>query len=291
MKKWQNIEEILNRLIVRFMELIGSLLKKSTPSKIKKKIQQGQKKIGHKKEKLHKGLGNSKQKSIQAMITLKQWLMMLPLKLQSLLGLVIEKFQVLKSKKIRPLEMLMLIGAFLAPLLYKLKSWWAGLRPETIAISVIGTATFGLTALGLITSAQKMTEDEGVAREPAAKVEKATKISTRPHYYKVDEKQFTVLNVQMPVYVGGVNDLRSLRVDLTITPSNRYIKEFLFDHEHLVQDKLNSSIRPIVPEFPLEKEGKRILKEKARQEINELLKELKIKGEIKDVHIHSMLAG
>jgi hypothetical protein len=258
---------------------------------VQKKIQQGQKSLGNKKEKLHQGVDRSKEKSIHALSALKKWLMMVPTKLQHILGQFIEKLQSLKAKKLRPTEAIMVVAAFLAPLLYKLKGWWAGLRPETIALTIIGSAAFGLTTLGLVTSTQKMTEDEGVAREPAAKVERATKISTRPHYYKVNEKQFTVLNVQMPIYVGGVNEIRSLRVDLTITPSNRYIKEFLYDNEYLVQDKLNSTIRPIVPEFPLEEEGKRILKEKVRLELNELLEKLEIKGEIKEVHIHSMLAG
>ena len=291
MKKWQNIEEILNRFILKLMQLIRTIFRKSTPSKVQKKIQQGQKSLGNKKEKLHQGVDRSKEKSIHALFALKKWLMMVPLKLQNLLATLFEKLQALKTKKFRPAEAIMVVAAFLAPLLYKLKGWWAGLRPETIALTIIGSAAFGLTTLGLVTSTQRMTEDEGVAREPAAKVERATKISTRPHYYKVDEKQFTVLNIQMPIYVGGVNKIRSLRVDLTITPSNRYIREYLYDHEYLVQDKLNSSIRPIVPEFPLQEEGKRILKEKVRLELNELLQKHKIKGEIKEVHIHSMLAG
>lgn len=291
MKKWQNVEEILNRFILKLLSLVGLVLKKSTPSRVQKKLQQGQRKLVHKKEKLHVGLGKSKKKSFQLLTQLKYWPNKIIFKVQEFLGLVITKVQSFKPRKIHPFEPFMLLAAFLAPLLYKIKNWWGGLKPETIALTVVGTAAFGLTTLGLITSTQKITEKESPAREPAAKVEKATKISTRPHYYKDNEKQFTVLNVQMPIYVGGVNDIKSLRVDLTITPSNRYIREYFFDNEYLVQDKLNSSIRPIVPEFPLEEEGKRILKEKVRQEVNELLKELEIKGEIKEVHIKSMLAG
>jgi flagellar basal body-associated protein FliL len=43
--------------------------------------------------------------------------------------------------------------------------------------------------------------------------------------------------------------------------------------------------------FPLENEGKIIVKEKIRKEINQMLHKRKIKGQITDVYIHSIIGG
>ena len=80
-------------------------------------------------------------------------------------------------------------------------------------------------------------------------------------------------------------------MDFTLVASNRYIKEYFYENIHLVKDRLNSSVHPIIPEFPLEQEGKQIIKDKIRLEVNKLIKDLRIKGHIDKVHIHSILAG
>ena len=84
-----------------------------------------------------------------------------------------------------------------------------------------------------------------------------------------------------------------LTFDFTVEGSNRYIAAYFSSrvNENLIKDKLNNSIEPIVPSFPLEEEGKRIIKLKIKEEINELVQKLKIKGYISKVYINNVLAN
>ena len=62
-------------------------------------------------------------------------------------------------------------------------------------------------------------------------------------------------------------------------------------NENLIKNQLNGSVEPIVPSFPLEEEGKRIIKLKLKEEINNLVKKLKIQGSISKVYIDNVLAN
>lgn len=286
MEKWQKIEELINRLIEQIFALLRVMVQKCTPAKVKSQVIKSQIAIKKKKKKVKNTLQNSKSKPKEWSNTFLIWLMNTFEKVK----LVATNLR-LKSKSMKRSEMLMLVGAFFTPFLYRLKVWVISLRPEQIVISVVGSAVFGLTTLGIVTSTSKIAEKQTAARIPASKVEEATVRSTRPVYYKLDEKRFKVMNVQVPIYVGGSNDLRKVTVDFTFISSNQYIKEYLYQNEYLIQDRLNSMVEPILPEFFLEEEGKRVLKEKIKLELNLLLKDIEVKGHIDEVHIDSLLAG
>lgn len=283
MEKWQKIEEFINRLLEKFYTFLSLLVLKFTPNKIKHKVIQSKKAIKHGRAKVKETLVHSKTKPKQV-ISLTT----------SVASSVLEKLILLstatgqKLKSFKKGEILLLIGAMLSPLLYKSKSWWIALRPEQIVISVIGSAVFGLTTIGIVTSTKQMAESQEQSRSPASQVEEQKDI--RPKYYKLDEKRFKIVNIQVPIYVGKSKDLKTLQVDFTFISSNQYITEILLERENLVYDRLNTMVEPIMPEFFLEDEGKRIMKEKIKYELNELLDIMGVEGEIQEVHIDTMLA-
>ena len=95
-----------------------------------------------------------------------------------------------------------------------------------------------------------------------------------------------------PVYLGKNNRLRNLDLDFTITSSNRYIREYLFENQYRIHDALSTAALPILPDFPVNKEeGKIIMRTKILEELENLRKTLGMKGKIEDVKIHSMLAN
>lgn len=286
MEKWQKIEEFINRLLGQLAAVLNALVLKCTPKKVLQKVSQGQKAIKEKRSKVKETLKNSKSLPKELSNLILHRLMDIIEKLKE----VSAKISV-KLKGFKKGEALMLVLAFFTPLLYKIKSWWLSLRPEQIVIGILGSAVFGLTTLGIVTSTSQIAQKQAPAREPASKVENATERSVRPHYYKLDEKRAKIMNVQVPIYVGGSNDLRTVLVDFTFISSNQYIRTFILDEEHAVHDRLNTMIEPIMPEFFLEEEGKRILKEKIQYELNELLKSRGVKGKVIEVHIDSLLAG
>ena len=144
-------------------------------------------------------------------------------------------------------------------------------------IVVIGSLTFNLL------------QETGVIRKPASTAKVYKRI--RPKYYHQYSRTMKIHSINFPVYVESVRGARMLRMDLTLTTSNKYTRNYLYKNYHLVQDRLNSRLEPMVPTFPIEEEGKEIIKDKVMEEIDNLIKELKIEGRVQSVHIHSILSG
>lgn len=287
MEKWQKIEQFINFLIVRVIELLRRLVLRCTPKKVSDQVQRTKHSYQKKKAKIQTRIIHQTKSSGSLAKSFSRQLRILFFSTQEKILIFAQK-----AKTIKPKDSVLLFIAFLSPLAFKLKSWWLSLRPETVALFFTGSMMGSLTLIGLITSGSKIAQDkeEAMAREPASKVENATAISSRPHYYKLPEKSYTLLNVQLPIYVGGSNDLKGVLVDFTIISSNRYIRQFFLGRETLVQDRLNSYMEPIETKFLFDDEGKRIIKEKIQYELNLLLKENDVAGEVDEVHVHSMLA-
>ena len=103
---------------------------------------------------------------------------------------------------------------------------------------------------------------------------------------------FPVKDIVIPVYRKS-SSFQKIVVDFHIVSSHRGIKEYFWDgyNVHLIYDRLNSRLAPMALEFPLEEEGKTVIKEKVRREINQLVQELELEGEIREVYIGRILAG
>ena len=112
----------------------------------------------------------------------------------------------------------------------------------------------------------------------------------RPSYYRRD-RELRIRNLIVPIYIESVNSYRKFELDLSVITGNKYIKEYLDAHSHLVLNVLSSNIEPIDSEFMLGGEGKRVMAAKIKKELNALIKSLHIKGEIEEVYIHYMFAG
>ena len=155
--------------------------------------------------------------------------------------------------------------------------------PATVAIGLVFTGLFAIALLGihLYKSGQS-----------SLKVEDYLTTNPRPSYYKQGERLLTIRNISIPIYSESVNSYRKLQTDVTIIPSNKYIREFFYNNTHYIHDALNTNFRPIQASFSLEEEeGKEIIAEKIKEEINILIKRLGIKGDIKFVYIHYIFAG
>ena len=106
------------------------------------------------------------------------------------------------------------------------------------------------------------------------------------------EDFFPIKEVILPVYTDAYSS-KKVVIDLQIVSSNPRIKEYFWDsyNTHLIYDRLNSTLEPVTLEFPLEEEGKRIIREKIRDELNQLTKELELGGEIEKVYIDHIISG
>ncbi len=180
-------------------------------------------------------------------------------------------------------------SVFLTPFLM-IGQWLKGLSPAQSMLLLSFSCASILAVIGIGFSGHKMmntNSDEG--RFPASVVEEVA--YERPDYYKKQTKHFDVTNLRLPVYVAQVNEVRSVDIDFTATLSNRNARMFLEKHEFHLRDHLILQLEPSIAAFPLEEEGKEIIKRKLWNEINDFLKNNEIEGEVKELKITYVLAN
>lgn len=114
----------------------------------------------------------------------------------------------------------------------------------------------------------------------------------RPFYYKGENKLYSLQKITLPIIFEterGTRNIRSIFIDIWIETSNRYLVLYMGKKEHEVRDFLNSNFQPILLEFPLQEEGKQILRDKIRVELNNYLQIKKIRGKVLKVYIHGII--
>lgn len=285
MKKWEKIEDIVNAKLERTLDSAGDLISGKTPLRLREWKDQT-------KQKIDQQISKTKESVLQAPASLAK-------NIHNARDNATEKVhnaRVNFHEKLSDSKQPAVIAIFLIlaqwtiiPLYKKIALLLQGMQPATMATTIIMTTVTSLVGIGVYTSGDKIAQEAGlIEREPAA-VEIVREL--RPRYYKRNERELLVANITIPAYIEGVNDYKKLQVDFSIISSNRYIREFFYDHTHLVEDVFNSKVEAMIPGFPLGDEGKRILKSKIKLELNELLKRMKIDGSIDEVYISSILAG
>ncbi len=170
--------------------------------------------------------------------------------------------------------------------LYDFQTWYLKFKKSTLILALVATSVISYSLINLYSHGHYLLQKIG--RRPAS-IPPSVMVDVRPNYYKKDEKHFTLYHVKLPLFIESIQDQRNIKVDLTIRSSNKFIKEYFFRNEYLIHDKLNVMIQPIVPSLPTTQEGQIIIKEKVRIELNQLLKEHHVKGEVEEVYIKSSL--
>lgn len=282
MKGLSKIEEKVNKQIVSILAVLKSLLVKVVPQKTTKKLETNKKSYLETKKKLAAKVKNSA-------VTLKK--KSNAYKEKAVSG--VNKAKKIDLKNISFKYIITGLFAFIVPNLVKLKGWYLSLKPQTIALAISGTTIASLASLNIYVQSQKISEKAQASQsaQQVEKVEKADSLTRRPSYYKKEEKQFLIEGVHLPIYFTGKPYMKRLELDFTIQASNKYIRAYLNKNHHLLRDTLNTNISSVDVDFPLKEEGKIIIKEKIKKEVNLLLKRIKIQGEITEVHIHSIFGG
>ncbi|PIK14810.1 hypothetical protein [Halobacteriovorax sp. JY17] len=293
MKFWIKIEAFLNTIIEQILSALGRAISKITPNKIKKTIGSGQDQFIKTRDNAKKSIGHQGAKAITSAVIVKDKTLKTANKIQNKSVEIIIKAKEVDYRRVEYGKLLLSALLIFSPIILKLKTWLINLSPKFILGSTFALTAVTLSSITIYKESQKISEkaSDSSMREPASQVENATEVSKRKGYYKLDEKRFSINHVIMPVYIGNSTNLKTLSIDLTFISSNKYIKSYFENNRHLIKDKLNTTIEPLIPEFPLEIEGKLIIKEKIKYELNQLIQDLGIKGEIKEVHINSILAG
>lgn len=167
--------------------------------------------------------------------------------------------------------------------------WLHGLSALQATLLLTFTAGSIFASLGIFLSGTKIADFYSEAgRFPASEESLAY---DRPLYYKKERRHASFSNLRLPVYFAQINEVKTVDVDFTVTMSNRNTRIFIEKHDFQLRDHLILQIEPSVAAFPLEEEGKEIIKKKLQQEINDFLRHHEIEGSAEEVNLTYILAN
>ncbi len=176
----------------------------------------------------------------------------------------------------------------LAPFLL-VGQWLQGLSAAQSLLLMAFTGGSILSGLSIISSGNRLMNGHSDSYRSPASTEEVS--YERPIYYKKETKHFTLTNMRLPVYIPKVNEIRSVDIDFMTTMSTRESKIFLEKFEFQLRDHLILEIEPSVASFPLTEEGKEIIRQKLKSEIDQFIKDHKIHGHVQEIKVVYLLAN
>lgn len=266
-KLWLKIEEKINYVLGLIFGFTVSLLSKITPKQIPY-LYEKSKSFTQKAPKT--ALEFTKRKSLELKAKSQ-------VKIQELKKIEIKsQFSELKGKK--PKEIL--FGPFV--ILYQK---FTTMEPRKAMAIIAFVGVFIVSVIGIVSSGSRIYDK---TRNPAGD-ELVEQIPPRPIYYKIDEKQVDLAAVKVPIYSQGKKTVQFLTADFQIQMSTRTSVLFVRKHETQIRDHLVNNVEPMDPVFSFEDEGKRVIKEKLKEEINIFLDDKNAGGEVDDINITYLL--
>ncbi len=168
--------------------------------------------------------------------------------------------------------------------------WLKGLSTAQTLVLLSFSAASVLSGISMVFSGNRiLAQHKQDGRTPASIEEEVG--YERPAYYKKQARHFDITNLRLPVYFSNVGELRSIDVDFSTTVSNRLARMKLEKLEFQLRDHLILNVEPMVADFPLEEEGKEILRKKMIMEISDFMINNKIEGEVLDMKLTYILAN
>lgn len=116
-------------------------------------------------------------------------------------------------------------------------------------------------------------------------------LKSRPTYYRQSERMISITEINFQIFLEDTHRNRQVWMDFTVLASNRNIILYLKDHDIQLKDHLTTNVEPILPQLPIEEEGRLIIKDKMRDEINQFLQKNNIEGKVLDIYIDYLIAS
>lgn len=282
----EKLETLVNNLLILLGQLLSRALVKVTPSKVilvfSKISQKNSQCISWCKQAPKQLIKNlpvwlTKLKSIVFALNIKE-------KLKGMFKSVLSQYDLnQKGSKLNLLKKFLL-----APFLM-MGHWLNGLNiAQTVMLLGFTTASV-LAVINIIFSGNRMMSSHINEMRAPASVEEIS--YDRPQYYKKQNRHLHFANLRLPVYMPKLNELKTVDIDFSATLTNRLSRMKLEKLEFQLRDHFILNVEPMVTSFPLEDEGKAILREKIIAEMNSFMLEHKIEGEIQDIKIIYILAN
>jgi hypothetical protein len=288
---WEKFENFVNNTINRMVDRAAGKVKQIKSKKIfQQKYSEDGAKISL------KARAQNYARSITPKI--KQQIAQTSKKVSSRVGVAIKTVQSIDHKKMAPKVLSASLLAFLTVQGTKIKYWYLSIRPEVFLGYTIATSIVTISSINIYKVTQTISKEnsrspaQAILEDPDSNSEEKEGAPLPPkNYNSVERRQLTLYEVVIPVLIESEIGIKSLLIDMDIQTSNRFSREILYRHEYLLKDRLNKNLHPIIPEFPLTEEGKRILKDKVKSEVDKLLKDLKIEGNVELISFIYIMAA
>ena len=278
---------------MKLVSLLKMLVSKSTPNNVKKIVNSSSEAVQTGKQKIKQRIQNTKDKANEKISELKQ--INIKSKVEQTKQNAIAKSQEIKetAKTNGVKGLLIILLAVLMTPLKKLKTLITNLSHNQILAGTIFSAITVIAGISIMHSTNTIFVKER-ARRPANI--KKIKVEVRPIWYQNQLKQIQFRHVSIPITINSLGDVKSLTIDVTVKSSTQLTALYIKDKSYLFSDLLMTEVHPIIPSFPLEDEGKIIIKDKIKEEFNKFLKGKKymgedLKGEVEQVSIEYLLGA
>lgn len=113
----------------------------------------------------------------------------------------------------------------------------------------------------------------------------------RPSYYRQAERMLTIEDVNLQLFLEDTHRNKQVWIDFSILASNRNVILYLKEHEVELKDHISTNVEPIIPQLPVEDEGRLIIKDKLKSEINQFLEKNQIEGNVLEIYIDYLLVS
>lgn len=135
--------------------------------------------------------------------------------------------------------------------------------------------------LSIYDSSRDIYNNEYRTRAPAS----VQQYDDKPDYKMYKRKTAVIFKIQVPIYREKLKQVRNITIDFTIRTSTRFAKQYMEFHAQKLKDYFFTSVEPVTSSFPLEEEGKIVLKEKIQYELNNFLMNENVEGVVEDISI------
>ncbi len=126
---------------------------------------------------------------------------------------------------------------------------------------------------------------------PSRKIASVQEYDYRPDYRFYENKVLRIQNVKVPIFVEEIGDIDSITIDFSLRVSTKFAKYYLEEYEYRLKDYFFTSVEPVSSDFPIQDEGKEVLKEAIQDEINNFLYDNNVEGEVLEVNILYMVGS
>ncbi|MBF0312813.1 MAG: flagellar basal body-associated FliL family protein [Oligoflexia bacterium] len=151
--------------------------------------------------------------------------------------------------------------------------------------------TLLIIALSIGSSTLWYLEWEKISKIKRAKRELAMyrELTTLPDYHHKELKTTMLIRIELPVYEEHRFNSKTVQIEFVVETSNQVVMLYIKNFQYAVIDHVITNLAPMIHTLPYDDEGKKVIADKLRTEIDIFLEKKQVRGHIDQVYIDKMI--